>query len=442
MILSNQVANADDLADGLNKGNRLPFSSPTFGWKCIRDEVMHDVYISSKSSDRSLAYHIASSIETSSKCKYHVFTDWTCHNMGSNDLEYLNEVLPRSKLFVILISVVMIEEFKTAHQRVCYPLLELERAMDLGSRLAIIPVFLDNSQDLLKNSTFDDYPNDIHKSDLSPQKEKVRNIVSSISQREGYTFKSKVSESKKGDLDGLVRNLVSDLENHLQNNLRWNMLLPTKPKFDVLIRDNSEQDLATALYYVLSAERQLVRDINRGLEVFLDEKCLKKGADWKVEFLNGIRASAIFIFLISEAALEKFRTADKFPDDLLLGLESAFDILDHRKRRSILILPVFVDGFFPQSDDFDDQFHCHPSSPRMLTIKTVIKRISQLQGLKLYTEKNGSNFQAAESIVPAIMTYLKERWAEQQKRADALMYPEIFSFEGRDKDDEIDEESI
>ncbi|KAJ3124434.1 hypothetical protein HK100_011244 [Physocladia obscura] len=359
--------------------------------------------------------------------------------MGSNDHEYLNEVLPRSKLFVILISADMIEEFKTAHERVCYPLLELEKAIDLGSQLAIIPIFLDNTQDLLNvNRTFDDYPNDFHYSRFSAKKQKVRDIVSSISQRWGYTFKSEVSEMKKGDLDGLVRNLLSETKKHLENNLRWNILLPAKPKYDVFIsyRVKSERDLAMALFYVLSAERQLVHGINRGLEVYLDKKCLKKGTDWNVDFLNGIRASAIVVVLISKDSVTKFVTAHESEDNLLLELESAFDILDHRKSRPIVIVPVFINGFIPNPEAFPKRFHYHPSSPRILTIHAVVTRLSQLQGVSVYTddEKDKSNFQAAESLVPGVTIHLKEHWAEQEKRANALLYPEVTS--SNDKDEE------
>jgi len=116
-------------------------------------------------------------------------------------------------------------------------------------------------------------------------------------------------------------------------------LANTSYKYDCFIsyRVASEANTAETLYLYLE---------RRGLRPFLDKKCLKKGANWKDDFLDSLRQSRTFLPLVSNKALERCRDAhrDHSGDNFLLEIQTALSIKHVKDKHGVYkyILPVLV----------------------------------------------------------------------------------------------------
>ncbi|KAJ3083592.1 hypothetical protein HDU99_008300 [Rhizoclosmatium hyalinum] len=392
-------------------------------WSCSRAHIIHDVYISYKQSQYFSSIELATRLEamTTSDRK----TGITCHhfalcrNRGDVFEKTLTEALPRSKIFIILVCPSMLESFQTAHQRTSFPLQELEMAIELEGRPKIVPIFFGTSPtQILQN--LDQFPNEPHfQNPMSQQNLPVREIVKILCQKWGHFV-----NITDPDIEGLAAKISTDVTNLEQKDLRWKWLNNTYTQpFDAFIsyRVATEKKLARNLFYVLSTQRQKVQHLERGLTIYLDQIRLVNGENWETGFINGLRNSSMVLFLVSRNAVEGFKTAHVRPDNFFLEMEVAFDILDHRLDRGIVIQPVFVDGYIPNPQDFPDECHSHQSSPRMSTISNLIKRLVHLQGLRAYVTQEEGELGACESIAPQVLDRLKDKWEVQRKQAERIL---------------------
>jgi len=125
---------------------------------------------------------------------------------------------------------------------------------------------------------------------------------------------------------------------------KWKCKKHKITKHDVFInyRVKTEKDLATKLFYALSAE---ARSDGKNFRPFLDAQCLNDGEDWEIGFLNGLENSAVMILLISEDGIKGIEGADKWQDNVLLEYEYA---IEKNEKGTALLLPMligkYVDG--------------------------------------------------------------------------------------------------
>ena len=115
--------------------------------------------------------------------------------------------------------------------------------------------------------------------------------------------------------------------------------------FDVFVnyRVAADADVAEKLYLYLKT---------KGINAFLDKKCLKAGEPWKEGFLSGLSRSRMFICLISSPALANVRdkTKNHEGDNVLLEYETALLIQRHLAEVDVdlarnYIVPVHVGQF-------------------------------------------------------------------------------------------------
>ena len=115
--------------------------------------------------------------------------------------------------------------------------------------------------------------------------------------------------------------------------------------YDLFInyRVAADADVAEKLYLYLKT---------KGINAFLDKKCLKAGEPWKEGFLSGLSRSRMFLCLISSPALANVRDKTKNHewDNVLLEYETALLIKGHLAEVDVdlaraYIVPVHVGQF-------------------------------------------------------------------------------------------------
>ncbi|KAJ3212099.1 hypothetical protein HDU82_003866 [Entophlyctis luteolus] len=395
-------------------------------WSCSRGHIMHDIYIAYKTINAQLSFEIACRLEltpTANRTKKIAVHHYTlCCSRGTTVMkEAITESLPRCKMFVILVCKTMLEGFKTANEVKSLPLLELQRAIELDGRPMIMPVFIDTDPVHILTE-INDYPNEPHcDTEFCTKRLNIQYIVKTLCDKSGYFY----TGGPKADVEGLVAKIAANLTSLEQKDMRWKWLEErTPPLYDVFIsyRVSSEKLFARQLFHVLSGQRQRIQGLDRGLQVYLDQVRLVNGENWETGFLSGLRNSDVVIFLVSEESVVGIKEAQKKPDSYLLEMEVAFDILDHRQKQGIIIQPVFIGGKIPNPADFPDEFHCHPSSPKMTTISNIIRRLVHLQGLRAFISKDEfGELGACEAIVPQIVERLKEKWERQHQKAMKIL---------------------
>ena len=98
--------------------------------------------------------------------------------------------------------------------------------------------------------------------------------------------------------------------------LAWWRWKPRPLRVFLSYRVAADADLASALYERLT---------EAGIDAWLDKECLPKGKSWEEGFANGLFSSAIFLPLMSQAALASFAdlSADTaYCDNVLLECAS------------------------------------------------------------------------------------------------------------------------
>ncbi|HTF05290.1 MAG TPA: ClpXP protease specificity-enhancing factor SspB [Bacteroidia bacterium] len=108
----------------------------------------------------------------------------------------------------------------------------------------------------------------------------------------------------------------------------------TEPNLVFLSYARENRDIAERLYMSLRE-----KEIN----VWLDSKCLKPGADWKFEINRAIRNARYYILLVSKHSVNKRGFVQK-------EIREALDVLSEFPRGQIFIIPVKIDDTTPIDD--------------------------------------------------------------------------------------------
>eukprot|EP00041_Stephanoeca_diplocostata_P032539 m.1043391 g.1043391 ORF g.1043391 m.1043391 type:complete len:291 (-) comp24168_c0_seq7:135-1007(-) len=101
----------------------------------------------------------------------------------------------------------------------------------------------------------------------------------------------------------------------------------------------TDADLARRICRRLS---QVVLQEKMTIKCYLDQKDIESGTDWEASFMSGLKASCLYLPLISEPGtkgIEDVSVFDDVPDNFLLEIETALRM--YRQKR-IGILPLFV----------------------------------------------------------------------------------------------------
>lgn len=92
------------------------------------------------------------------------------------------------------------------------------------------------------------------------------------------------------------------------------------------------------------AERLYMSLREKEINVWLDSKCLKPGANWKYEINKAIRNSRYYILLISKFSVNKRGFVQK-------EIREALNILGEFPRNQIFIIPVRIDNTLPIDEE-------------------------------------------------------------------------------------------
>jgi len=147
-------------------------------------------------------------------------------------------------------------------------------------------------------------------------------------------------------------------------------------------------DTAQALFLTLSA---IERSDGKRVQPYLDRYCLEEGRPWEEGFLVGISNAALIILLISEAALEGIKGADKWQDNVLLEYEFA---LDKFSKNEATIFPVYLGskvtgptGKEVLWKDFSaystDVYPDAPHKKSGINVRTTMQTLFKIQGLQV-----------------------------------------------------------
>ena len=150
--------------------------------------------------------------------------------------------------------------------------------------------------------------------------------------------------------------------------------------FDLFInyRVAADADVAEKLYLYLKT---------KGINAFLDKKCLKAGEPWKEGFLSGLSRSRMFLCLISSPALANVRDKTKNHewDNVLLEYETALLIQRHLAEVDVdlaraYIMPVhvgqFSQGVLTKFTDFNSMMYPDSVGPESDHVDTVASTTS------------------------------------------------------------------
>ncbi|KAJ3229309.1 hypothetical protein HDU78_009105 [Chytriomyces hyalinus] len=159
------------------------------------------------------------------------------------------------------------------------------------------------------------------------------------------------------------------------------------------------------------------------LHVYLDQRCLEDGKGWKDGFLNGLQNSKMVVILLSEEGLKRTARADAEPDNQLLEIELALQRLEEQKHAanplSLLAVTMWskverdtYKKWFPNIAILPDAKHCHPSSPRQLTVQGIFKKLTDLQFV------NVSDDGAVSRLVPEV----RKQLAKDEKLVSSQLY--------------------
>ncbi|KAJ3125103.1 hypothetical protein HK098_000595 [Nowakowskiella sp. JEL0407] len=150
------------------------------------------------------------------------------------------------------------------------------------------------------------------------------------------------------------------------------------------------------------------KDPNRKIHPFWDEKCLRTTGDWEEGFISALRQSKVAVLFISNDCLKNMKQADVKEDNVLLEWE---ETLQRYPSQNIIIFPILVgrkkafDNF--NHLDFPDEKHSHPRSPRVLTIRKVVKEIFRIQGESI-VELSGINLEEAKTKLLNTLSKIRE----------------------------------
>jgi len=190
---------------------------------------------------------------------------------------------------------------------------------------------------------------------------------------------------------------------------KWKCKKHKVGKHDVFInyRVRTDRDLATKLFYALSAE---TKEDGKAVRPFLDAVCLNDGEEWEAGFLNGLEKSAVILLLISEDGIKGIEGAHTYQDNVLLEYEYA---LDKHEKGTAVLLPLVVgknvDGGLYKAfsafgvSQYSEAKHASPKSTK--SVRETMEKLFKIQGLKTNPDAFGDRI---SDIVGKISEALKK----------------------------------
>lgn len=145
-------------------------------------------------------------------------------------------------------------------------------------------------------------------------------------------------------------------------------------------RSSVDKQSATLLFEELQRCRHPHNDCS--INVFLDEKCLTLGDNWRDGFMRGLHRSRVVVLLISEEGLRPIRNAHQQTDNVLLEYELALSL---RVDGHISVLPVFIGSGGRKFNSFSCA--CYPTSRHLDsasspdTVRQTMEKLFAIQGI-------------------------------------------------------------
>eukprot|EP00736_Rhodelphis_marinus_P009817 Rmarinus@m.27117 len=159
-------------------------------------------------------------------------------------------------------------------------------------------------------------------------------------------------------------------------------------------------------------------DVERNvrLRCFLDKQNIRDGHDWRVEFIEGLKGSCLFLPIITARALEPITnlTSPSTEDNVLLEYETA---LKMREEGSIEILPLFVgevnNGSYSKFNGFGMPF---PDFPRSCgkSAKETMSELFQIQGIFVNPDDLVRYLPAVQSkLTDSVWPLFRDQWIDK-----------------------------
>ncbi|KAJ3109495.1 hypothetical protein HDU97_005152 [Phlyctochytrium planicorne] len=98
----------------------------------------------------------------------------------------------------------------------------------------------------------------------------------------------------------------------------------------------------------------------KGLNVFLDARCLGDGADWKEGFENGLNDSEVILYLISKASLEIMQEhlENNVPDNVLIEMQKG---LERNKAQGTRLVPIMIGSYLKDGGALEELTFSSPA---------------------------------------------------------------------------------
>ncbi|KAJ3124346.1 hypothetical protein HK100_011264 [Physocladia obscura] len=125
----------------------------------------------------------------------------------------------------------------------------------------------------------------------------------------------------------------------------------------------------------------------KGLDVFLDVRCLHDGEDWEVGFNEGLKDCKTVLYLLSRASLEIMKAkADKGEEDnvlkeIKLGLER--NLSD-----GVRLVPILLSSYTPSGDLEEFKFSAAYYTELPSTVKPILDQLFKMNGFDAHPKKS------------------------------------------------------
>ncbi|KAJ3031768.1 UNVERIFIED_CONTAM: hypothetical protein HDU68_000055 [Siphonaria sp. JEL0065] len=168
-----------------------------------------------------------------------------------------------------------------------------------------------------------------------------------------------------------------------------------------------------------------------GLHPYLDANCLVAGMGWKEGFLQGLDHSKLIVLTVSVECLKSLKASN---DNVFLEWELAFK---REQEGRAVVVPLFIEDegtslVLPELNTFPDELHENHESPREISLRSLVARIYQRQGILTTVIRNGESVTIDKNAIAQIL-----RIGQQLRQAKALIGFQPTLSSGETKDLEI-----
>ncbi|KAJ3127226.1 hypothetical protein HK098_006591 [Nowakowskiella sp. JEL0407] len=182
-------------------------------------------------------------------------------------------------------------------------------------------------------------------------------------------------------------------------------------QFDLFFshRQWADQDIVREIHHQLHNVEH-PKDQGRIIHPFWDVECLLTAEDWEAGFLSALHQSNVAVLFISKNCLQKIMNADLEADNMLLEWE---ETLQRYPSQNLIVFPIHVGRDGKKFDGFNhllfpDEQHCHPRSPKVLTVRKIVQEIFRIQGESL-VELSGQKLEETKTKLLNTLSKIAER---------------------------------